>query len=96
MFQVYKKDFKKIVEDTFNGVIEENKDLQKVNLLVVGKRGTGKSTLINTVFGEEIVQTGVSKPVTDQISLIGKDDFPVRIYDTDGFEMGSLDFDKRM
>lgn len=82
------QDYKKIVEDTFNGVKKENKDLQKVNLLVVGKSGTGKSTLINTVFGEEIVQTGVGKPVTDQISLIEKDDFPVRIYDTVGFEIG--------
>lgn len=88
-----KQDYKKIVKDTFNGVKKENKELQKVNLLVVGKSGTGKSTLINTVFGEEIVQTGVGKPVTDQISLIEKDDFPVRIYDTVGFEIGSLGFD---
>lgn len=86
-------DYKKIVEDTFNSIKEENKDLKKVNLLVVGKSGTGKSTLINTVFGEDIVQTGVGKPVTEQISLIEKEDFPVRIYDTVGFEIGSLGFD---
>lgn len=35
----------------------------------------------------------MGKPVTDQISLIEKDDFPVRIYDTVGFEIGSLGFD---
>lgn len=86
-------DYKKIVEDTFKGVMKENKELKKVNLLVVGKSGTGKSTLINTVFSEEMVQTGVGKPVTNQISLIEKDDFPVRIYDTVGFEIGSLGFD---
>lgn len=86
-------DYKKIVEDTFKGVMKENKELKKVNLLVVGKSGTGKSTLINTVFSEEMVRTGVGKPVTNQISLIEKDDFPVRIYDTVGFEIGSLGFD---
>lgn len=93
MTTLEKTDYKKIVEDTFNGVMKENKELKKVNLLVVGKSGTGKSTLINTVFGEEMVQTGVGKPVTNQISLIEKDDFPVRIYDTVGFEIGSLGFD---
>ncbi|MGX7377895.1 GTPase [Carnobacterium maltaromaticum] len=85
--------YKQFVEDTFNGVKKVNKGLKKVNLLVVGKSGVGKSTLINTVFGEEIVHTGVGKPVTNQISLIEQEDFPVRIYDTVGFEIGSLGFD---
>lgn len=85
--------YKQFVEETFNGVKKENKDLKKVNLLVVGKSGVGKSTLINTVFGEEMVNTGAGKPVTNQISLIEQDDFPVRIYDTVGFEIGSLGFD---
>ncbi|MBC9789434.1 YcjF family protein [Carnobacterium maltaromaticum] len=85
--------YKQFVEDTFNGVKKVNKGLKKVNLLVVGKSGVGKSTLINTVFGEEIVHTGVGKPVTNQISLIEQEDFPVRIYDNVGFEIGSLGFD---
>ena len=85
--------YKQFVEDTFNGVKKVNKGLKKVNLLVVGKSGVGKSTLITTVFGEEIVHTGVGKPVTNQISLIEQEDFPVRIYDTVGFEIGSLGFD---
>lgn len=85
--------YKQFVEETFNGVKKENKDLKKVNLLVVGKSGVGKSTLINTVFGEEMVHTGAGKPVTDHISLIEQDDFPVRIYDTVGFEISSLGFD---
>lgn len=85
--------YKQFVEDTFKGVKQENKDLKKVNLLIVGKSGIGKSTLINTVFGEEIVKTGVGKPVTEQISLIEQTDFPVRIYDTVGFEISSLGFD---
>lgn len=87
--------YKQFVEDTFNGVKKVNKGLKKVNLLVVGKSGVGKSTLINTVFGEEIVHTGVGKPVTNQISLIEQEGFPVRIYDTVGFEIGSLGFDIR-
>ncbi|MHC5549426.1 hypothetical protein [Carnobacterium maltaromaticum] len=70
-----------------------NKGLKKVNLLVVGKSGVGKfidtiSTQLMTIpsFVEqimkqgEIVHTGVGKPVTNQISLIEQEDFPVRIY----------------
>jgi len=34
------------------------------NLLVVGKTGVGKSTLVNTMFGSEVARTGVGEPVT--------------------------------
>lgn len=85
--------YKQFVEDTFQGVQKENKELKMVNLLVVGKSGVGKSTLINTVFGEEIVKTGVGKPVTNQINLVEKEGFPVRIYDTVGFEVNAFGFD---
>ncbi|MGX4686094.1 GTPase [Vagococcus sp. JNUCC 83] len=86
-------DYKKYVEETFNNVKKENKELKNVNLLIAGKSGVGKSTLINTVFGEELVKTGVGKPVTDSIDLIEQKGFPVRIYDTVGFEINSMGFD---
>lgn len=85
--------YKQFVDETFSGVIDENKNLKIVNLLVVGKSGVGKSTLINTVFGEEVARTGIGKPITDHISLIEQENFPVRIYDTVGFEISSLGFD---
>lgn len=86
-------EYKDIFNEAFEDIQKENKNLKSVNLLVAGKSGVGKSTLINAVFGEELASTGVGKPVTDKISLIDKEGFPVNIYDTVGFELGKIGFD---
>lgn len=88
-----KEEYKKVVVKAFDDIQQENSHLKHVNLLVAGKSGVGKSTLINTVFGEHLAKTGTGKPVTDKITLIEKDDFPVRIYDTVGFELPKPGFD---
>lgn len=85
--------YDQLVSDAFKEIKNQNEKLKHVNLLVAGKSGVGKSTLINAIFGEELAQTGVGKPVTDQINLIEKADFPVRIYDTVGFELAKSGFD---
>lgn len=82
-----------MVNQAFSEIQQENNNLEKVNLLVTGKSGVGKSTLINSVFGEELAKTGVGKPVTEKINLISKDGFPIRIYDTVGFEINTHGFD---
>lgn len=79
-------------KDAFSEIQKENQSLEQVNFLVAGKSGVGKSTLINTIFGEELTKTGVGKPVTDAMQLIEKENFPVRIYDTVGFELKSTAF----
>lgn len=88
-----KDKYSDIVTEAFDEIKSENNKLKHVNLLVAGKSGVGKSTLINTVFGEELAKTGVGKPVTDKIQLIEKKGFPVRIYDTVGFELSKQGFD---
>lgn len=85
--------YKNLVNQAFSEIQQENNNLEKVNLLVTGKSGVGKSTLINSVFGEELAKTGVGKPVTEKINLISKDGFPIRIYDTVGFEINTHGFD---
>lgn len=66
-----------------------------VNVLVVGKTGTGKSTLVNTVFNDRIAETGQGRPITQHMRRYTKEGSPVSIYDTKGLEvadyMGILD-----
>lgn len=66
---------------------QEYKKLPPVNVLVVGKSGVGKSTLINTVFRERIAATGIGKPVTKHLQKISRKDVPITIYDTRGLEL---------
>ena len=42
----------------------------RVNILVAGKTGVGKSTLINAVFRGELAKTGAGKPVTQSTQEI--------------------------
>ena len=44
-----------------------NEKLARLNILVAGKSGVGKSTLINSVFGKEVAKTGDGEPVTSRI-----------------------------
>ena len=39
-------------------------DKIKTNILIAGKSGVGKSSLLNYIFGEEVSPTGAGKPVT--------------------------------
>ncbi len=58
-----------------------------INSIVMGKTGVGKSTLINSIFEEDIMETGSGRPVTDRIKMIEKEGYPIRLYDTRGLEL---------
>lgn len=58
-----------------------------VNVLVVGKTGTGKSTLVNTVFNDRIAETGQGRSITQHMRRYTKAGSPVSIYDTRGLEV---------
>ncbi|SHF18892.1 Uncharacterized conserved protein, DUF697 family [Atopostipes suicloacalis DSM 15692] len=66
---------------------KELKNLAPVNILMIGKSGVGKSTLINSVFRERIAETGIGKPVTKHLQKITRKDVPITIYDTRGLEL---------
>lgn len=59
----------------------------EANILIVGKTGVGKSTLINTVFQGRMADTGQGKPVTQGMKKITKAGIPVSIYDSQGLEV---------
>jgi uncharacterized protein (DUF697 family)/GTP-binding protein EngB required for normal cell division len=71
----------------FDRIEEEEKKMQTANLMVVGKTGVGKSTLINSVFRENLADTGIGTPVTRHLRRITKSGVPLTIYDTKGLEL---------
>lgn len=78
----------KIAEDCIKAINDKVRNLKILNIVVVGKTGVGKSTLINGVFRENLVEVGMGRPVTAHMRRIEKPGFPLRIYDTRGFELG--------
>lgn len=81
-------DTDKIAQEAINAIAKKIKNLKTLNIIVAGKTGVGKSTLINAVFREKLAETGMGKPVTDHMRKITKKGVPLAIYDTRGFELG--------
>lgn len=81
-------DTDKIAQETINIITDKIKNLKTLNIIVAGKTGVGKSTLINSVFREKLAETGMGKPVTEHMRKISKKGIPLAIYDTRGFELG--------
>lgn len=57
------------------------------NVIVVGKTGVGKSTLINSFIGKEFAQTGVGEPITQSLTSYQSELVPLQLYDTRGLEL---------
>lgn len=61
----------------------------RFNLAVFGKTGSGKSTLINAVFGHNVAPTGIGKPVTKGLNYYAHGNGFLGVYDSEGFETGT-------
>lgn len=80
-------DIDKVAQDAINAIADKIKNLKTLNIIVAGKTGVGKSTLINAIFCEILAETGIGKPVTDHMRKLSKKGIPFAIYDTRGFEL---------
>ena len=81
-------DIAEIAQGIIESINKKIKSLKRLNIIVAGKTGVGKSTLINAVFKENLAETGIGRPVTTNMRKIEKKDIPLSIYDTRGFELG--------
>ena len=62
-------------------------EIGTVNVLIAGRTGVGKSTLINEVFQGRLAETGQGKPITRETRRLTKKGIPLAIYDTRGLEL---------
>jgi small GTP-binding protein len=76
-----------IAQKCIEAINDRLRNLKHLNIIIVGKSGVGKSTLINSLFRGDFAETGLGRPVTDKIRKIDKKDYPMSIYDTPGFEL---------
>ncbi|MUU89814.1 GTPase [Helicobacter pylori] len=62
------------------------KEKPKMNVLLMGATGSGKSSLINALFGEEIAKAGIGEPVTQHIEKYIDEQKGLVFWDTQGIE----------
>lgn len=79
-------DLHAIIEEAYRQAMTER---GHVNILIAGRSGVGKSTLINAVFQGDFARTGVGKPVTQRTREIRKEGIPLSIFDSRGLEMAN-------
>lgn len=75
------------INDLFEKINEENNKIVPANIMLIGKTGVGKSTLINNIFRENLAKTGVGRPVTEHLKKITKEGVPINLYDSRGLEL---------
>ena len=62
--------------------------LGRFNLAIFSKTGTGKSTLVNAIFGGDVAAVGTGRPVTTGLDYYVHPNGVLGIYDSRGFETG--------
>lgn len=81
-----------LLHDTVAEAIKSaTQGIGRVNVLIAGKTGVGKSTLINAIFRGELAKTGSGRPVTQEIVEITKKGHPLTIIDTKGLEVADYE-----
>lgn len=82
--------FVDLLEIVKKALEEAERDFGKINVLIAGRTGVGKSTLINSVFRGSLATTGQGEPVTQTTRLLSKQGVPLAIWDTRGLEMADF------
>ncbi len=75
------------INDLFDKINSETKNIMPANIVLIGKTGVGKSTLINNIFRENLAETGIGRPITKHLRKITKEGIPINLYDSRGLEL---------
>ena len=75
---------------------EVYKKKSKLNIVLFGATGVGKSSLVNAVFGDDIVKAGSGEPVTQFIEKIEIPSKGLTLWDTKGIEAKDYEGTKDM
>ena len=80
------------IEYKFIEIIKKNylnKELKKMNFMIIGASGVGKSTLINALLGENVAKEGLGGVCTTEIKKYESKYLPfLSLYDSIGAELG--------
>ena len=60
--------------------------MDKVNVLLIGNSGVGKSTLINAVLENKVAKIGIGERGTVKMDVYESDIIPFRLIDSKGME----------
>lgn len=69
--------------------------VKRPNILLLGNTGVGKSSLINTIFGEQLAEVSHIKPQTRGFHVYSTSKVPVNIIDSEGYELENEDYFKK-
>ena len=80
------------ISNKFIEIIKQNfhkKELKKMNFMIIGASGVGKSTLINALLGEKVAKEGLGGVCTTEIRKYESKKYPfLCLYDSVGAELG--------
>lgn len=68
-----------------------DREVGRVNILVAGNTGVGKSSLINAVFGDDVAPASAGGPVTQGLHRYEAPNAPLNLWDSRGFEAGGVE-----
>ena len=71
--------------------VEFKNSIKSPNVLLLGQTGVGKSSLVNTIFGEDLAAVSHIKPETRGFHIYNSPQIPVNIIDSEGYELASPD-----
>jgi uncharacterized protein (DUF697 family)/GTP-binding protein EngB required for normal cell division len=81
-----------MIDATLGALIREKvqeamRERGRATVLIAGRSGVGKSTLINAVFQGHLAETGHGRPVTREIREYTKPPMPIALIDSRGLEL---------